>query len=64
MVMAKLHIICGNCGADKNDLTYTIDPFGEEIIGEKIIRYKPSVHITCENCGTLHFLDTTLEKKE
>lgn len=59
MVMARLHIICGNCGC--NDMfKYHIEPEGMDF-GD---RFEPSVRIYCRNCATLHSLDDTVEKEE
>ena len=44
--MAKLHVICGNCGS--TDLKYErgdIDPDGGDLS-----------RLSCDNCATLHFL--------
>jgi uncharacterized Zn finger protein len=52
MVMAKLHIICGNCGS--NDMfEYKIDKDAKDF-GD---RFEEGVYIKCDNCGTLHSLD-------
>lgn len=54
MVMAKLHIICGNCGC--NDMfSFIIDPKGRDITIEEEA-YLPEVFIICGNCSTLHSL--------
>ena len=60
MAIAKLHIICGNCGC--NDMfTYHIDPKGRDVT---VIEpeFKPAVFISCGNCCTLHSLDDTIEE--
>jgi uncharacterized Zn finger protein len=47
MVVAKLHIICGNCGKDgefEHDII--IGGAGEE----------DEVFLKCKNCGTIHVL--------
>jgi len=58
MVNASLHIICGNCGS-KDDFLYTIEKdyldFGDYQEDATVIK--------CKNCGTLHVLDNTIEKK-
>lgn len=60
MVMASLHIICGNCGS-KDDLTYRIDPRGNcNFDGEEY----PAVYISCGNCTTLHNLNDTVDEKK
>lgn len=48
MVMARLHIICGNCGCN-NMFTYEV---------------KEDVYISCANCSTLHNLEDTVKKKK
>jgi len=46
MVMAKLHVICGNCGsANGFDWEYKQD----------------DVYIGCKNCATLHALNDNAE---
>jgi len=54
-----LHIICGKCG-NKNDLTFNIDPKGNE---DKDGNEYPSVSISCGNCGTLTGLDEVINEK-
>jgi uncharacterized Zn finger protein len=58
MVVAKLHIICGNCG--KND------EFEHDIqIGKIMSRMKNTfVFLRCKNCGTIHNLDDNSELNE
>lgn len=52
MVMARLHVICGNCGNNEG-FKYSIDPTGNcDNDGNNF----PSVDITCPNCATMHFL--------
>lgn len=59
MVMARLHVICGNCGC--NDMfEYQIDPKGQDF-GD---HFKPSVRITCRNCATIHSLEDNAKEKE
>jgi uncharacterized Zn finger protein len=55
MVVAKLHIICGNCGKD--------DEFEHDILlGQKGARMKSTrVFLKCKNCGTIHELDNYSE---
>ena len=54
MVMAKLHVICGNCGSS-DDFEFQYDPKGNDISDEEE-KYEPAVYISCQNCGTLHDL--------
>ena len=56
MVMAKLHIICGNCGELLQDQTVEL----EYDAGEKSYE----VHIKCPNCSTIHFLETNFNKQK
>lgn len=46
MVNSRLHIICGNCGADKEDLYY--------VRGEICQDSGDQSAICCKNCGTRH----------
>lgn len=52
MVMARLHVICGNCGCN-DEFEYTaFDQANDEgeIVGI-------AVRIKCRNCGTIHSLE-------
>ena len=60
MVMASLHIICGNCGSN-NMLTFKIIPEGHDVTSIEP-EFEPAVFITCGNCGTLHDLSETIEE--
>lgn len=53
MVMAKLHIICGNCGCnDMFEWDYNVgDDLGDE-----------DTTITCKNCSTIHSLNDNAER--
>ncbi len=53
-----LHIICGKCG-NKNELTFNIDPKGNE---DKNDNEYPAVFISCGNCGTLTGLDEVINE--
>lgn len=61
MVMARLHIICGNCGS-KDHLKFRIDLTGKDV-SETIPKFEPAVIISCGNCGTLHNLDDTISEE-
>lgn len=62
MARARLHIICGNCGC--NDmLRFKIEPEGHDMSDEEVT-FEPAVFITCENCGTLHDLSTTINEEK
>lgn len=58
MVNARLHIICGNCGENK-DLSYSI--FKDSTEDEE----KPITDcvIACDNCSTLHYLNTYIPRE-
>lgn len=57
MVMARLHVICGNCGSN-NDFEYE---HGESFIGcdDEQLQWKTA--IICRNCATRHQLDDNAE---
>ena len=55
-----LHIICGKCG-NKNELTFNIDPKGNE---DKNGNEYPAVFISCGNCGTLTGLDEVINENK
>ena len=53
MVHARLHIICGNCGAKdefEHQIKTELDHDGDDL--EKSV-----VYISCKNCNTVHDLD-------
>ena len=52
MVMAKLHIICGNCGST-GDFEYKHDEHAADA-EETTTQYETT--ITCKNCSTVHWL--------
>ena len=57
MAHARLHMICGNCGAN--------DMFEYEIgvdIDDDTDEEKLTVYIICNNCNTLHSLDDNAKK--
>ncbi len=56
MVCARLHVICGNCGAPASELTHHVDEELNDIDGEQL----PAVVIRCTNCSTLHVLEDTV----
>ena len=53
MVAANLHMICGNCGSNSEFSHYTHPEKG-----------KPVVIIACNNCSTLHDLDSNSKLEE
>jgi len=56
MVMAKLHIICGNCGNSDRDLFEW-----EYHQGDSEIDRPEGVNLFCNNCGTLHDINDNAE---
>ena len=52
MVMARLHVICGNCGSS-DMFSYKIDhdPDGSIAADNNVVRIK------CRNCSTIHALE-------
>lgn len=60
MVMAKLHIICGNCGCnDEWHLTLTRD--GDDITNDKPA-FEDAATMSCMNCSTIHNLKNNAKK--
>lgn len=60
MVMAKLHVICGNCGcADEWELSLERD--GDDV-SEEMVKFEDSAHLICGNCRTLHDLKDKAKK--
>jgi hypothetical protein len=60
MVMARLHVICGNCGCNdelewvhRNEIID--DGSGETLVDE-------DVSINCKNCATRHSLNDNAKK--
>ena len=53
MVMAKLHIICGNCGSS-DAFEYKHDEHAADD-EETTMQYETT--ITCKNCATIHWLN-------
>jgi len=54
MTMAKLHMICGNCGCN-DGFEFKIDPTGHDISDDEA-KFEPAVFIICLNCAVLHDL--------
>lgn len=61
MVMARLHVICGNCGCN-DEFKYHVDPEGLDVSEGDDPKFKPSVVISCNNCATLHTLSDTIKE--
>ena len=59
MAIAKLHIICGNCGCN-NLFTSRIDLTGHDVSQEYKSKFESCVDIYCNNCGTHHDLSDNL----
>jgi RNase P subunit RPR2 len=57
MVCAKLHIICGNCGAYLS----SEDEYNATCEFQDIKDEPYDIYITCKNCGTLHALTDYFE---
>ena len=59
VVMARLHIICGNCGCnDDFEYMHSNSPADRD---ELTMRYKTT--LVCKNCSTRHDLDDNAENK-
>jgi RNase P subunit RPR2 len=60
MVMARLHVICGNCGCnDEFEWRHTEErEVACDVIDDEC------VYILCRNCGTLHNLSDNAKKKD
>jgi uncharacterized Zn finger protein len=60
MVMAKLHLICGNCGCDDEwewEYIHEIDN------GEYEDNDPEDIYLWCNNCSTLHSINDNAKKK-
>jgi len=57
MVRARLHIICGNCGAS-DMFKYSIVTYLHDELKKECER----VTIICENCSTIHSLEDNAEE--
>lgn len=53
MVMARLHLICGNCGNSKDFEYKSEDHYCDA--EETVIQSETT--ITCKNCSTIHWLN-------
>jgi len=60
MVMARLHIICGNCGC--NDMFGWKHDEREEYECE--VMTEEDVSLYCRNCGTIHSLNDNADLAE
>ena len=59
MVMARLHLICGNCGCD-DEWEWEHD---QEARDNGDGTFGPDVWITCRNCSTLHTLSSKAKQR-
>ncbi len=57
--MARLHIICGNCGSNEH-MCFSLDMEGCDYDSY----LSPSITIHCNNCGTNHNLQDTIHEFE
>jgi len=60
MVMARLHLICGNCGC--NDM-WEWEHQPKEIADGEIMQDE-DFYLSCRNCITLHSINDNAKKKE
>jgi hypothetical protein len=60
MVMARLHLICGNCGC--NDL-WEWEYVPKEVCEGEIMTDE-NVSISCKNCITIHSLNDNAKKRD
>lgn len=54
MVMARLHVICGNCGCN-DSWELSIERSGNDVTIDKA-EYEDSASMVCGNCSTIHDL--------
>ena len=59
MVMARLHLICGNCGCN-DDWVWELQKEDRE--GENG-KWEDSVYLWCRNCTSLHDLSNYAKQK-
>jgi hypothetical protein len=58
MVMARLHLICGNCGSnDQWEWKY----HEKEVCDGEVIADE-NVHLYCNNCSTIHTINDNAKK--
>ena len=61
MVMARLHLICGNCGCNDEWEYYYEGEIVDRPTQEKI--QDEDVKLCCRNCATIHSLNDNAEPK-
>ena len=54
MVMARLHVICGNCGCN-DDWELRIQRDFDDLTND-VERFEDAAHMVCGNCSTIHCL--------
>ncbi len=59
MVMARLHMICGNCGCN-DEFEYLHD---KNFVGPDDAQKQWQTTVICRNCATLHTLDDNAKNK-
>lgn len=64
MVMAKLHMICGNCGCNDNWIWHYVPQENYDESGSLEVNQVEDVFLICKNCSTLHCLNDTAKKEE
>ena len=55
MVMARLHVICGNCGCN-DEWELRVEREGNDVSNE-YEEYEDSASMACGNCATIHALE-------
>jgi ribosomal protein S27AE len=60
MARRDLHIICGKCGADKDDLTYKISSYPSDE-NEDVLIFECNIY--CDNCGNITGIGEVLEEE-
>ena len=58
MVMARLHLICGNCGSNDD---WEWEHQAEEVLEGEVMSDEDT-KISCGNCGTIHSLNDNAER--
>jgi len=54
MVMARLHVICGNCGCN-DEWELRIERDGDDVTKDEP-KFEDAASMCCGNCGTIHDL--------
>lgn len=61
MVMARLHIICGNCGCN-DDWELRIERDGDDI-SDAEPAFEDAASMVCGNCSTIHNLKDNVKER-